>query len=291
MENVFRIEGKIATMRDSLPVRFVHHHSPDSPDSHTLHINNYLEIYVYIRGDHKYIVGNKLYDLREGDIILINPRQVHKALPVTAGMYERFYLLVDVHCFDGLQRNPLAQLLHGGENGQRISPPEAIRSQVLKLLYTISDCFQKGNDRQVTALGCLLQLLDILNTQLQTQTDATPAPAVPELLEKILNFVAENTALLQTTAQIAQALGFTPQYLSAYFSRQIGTPLKTYLQAQKIALAKDLLDKGADVTAACFGCGFNDCSYFIRVFKKYVGMTPLRYKETLIPKPRANRAE
>jgi AraC-like DNA-binding protein len=94
-----------------------------------------------------------------------------------------------------------------------------------------------------------------------------------------LAFVAANTATIQTTAQIAAELGLTPQYLSAYFSQHIGTPLKIYVQAKKIALAKDLLDRGADVTGACFDSGFNDCSYFIRVFKKYVGMTPLRYRQ------------
>ena len=39
-----------------------------------------------------------------------------------------------------------------------------------------------------------------------------------------------------------------------------------------------MLDEGADVTSVCYDCGFNDCSYFIKVFKSYVGMTPFRYK-------------
>lgn len=281
MDQTFKVEGKIAVLRSALPVRFVHHRSPDTPDSHTLHINNYLEIYVFVEGNHKYIVGNRLYDLQPGDIVLINPRQVHKALPMTAGMYERFYLLVDVHCFDGLHHNPLIQILNAPAGSHRISPDGAHRRQMLSLLHSISHCFRAENDRQLMALGLLLQLMDMLTEQLQTESPATVTPAVPALLEKILNYVAENTAQLQTTAQIADALGFTPQYLSSYFTGQIGTPLKTYLQAQKIALAKDLLDKGADVTTACFRCGFNDCSYFIRIFKKYVGMTPLHYKQTL----------
>ena len=70
----------------------------------------------------------------------------------------------------------------------------------------------------------------------------------------------------------------TSQYLSSYFSKQVGTPLKAYIQTKKVARAKDLLDKGSDVTQACYDCGFNDCSYFIRTFKKHVGMTPLTYK-------------
>ena len=81
-------------------------------------------------------------------------------------------------------------------------------------------------------------------------------------------------------SQIAEALGVSPQYLSTYFAKRIGTPLKIFVQAKKIALAKQLLSKGADVTGACFDSGFNDCSYFIRIFKKYVGITPLRFKQT-----------
>ena len=53
-------------------------------------------------------------------------------------------------------------------------------------------------------------------------------------------------------------------------------------QAKKITLAKDLLDRGADVTTACYECGFNECSYFIRVFRKYVGMTPRKYRESAV---------
>ena len=109
----------------------------------------------------------------------------------------------------------------------------------------------------------------------------SPLLEFPQLLEKILAYVAENTASIQSTAEVATALGLSPQYLSAYFSRHIGTPLKIYIQAKKIALAKDLLSKGADVTGACFDSGFNDCSYFIRVFKHYVGVTPLRYRQDL----------
>jgi len=91
--------------------------------------------------------------------------------------------------------------------------------------------------------------------------------------------VAEHCAQIQSVTEISSALGVSSQYLSSYFSKHVGTPLKTYVQAKKIALAKALLDQGADVTRACYECGFNDCSYFIRVFKAYVGVTPMAYKK------------
>lgn len=280
MSDGFRIQGDIAVMRDAVPIRFVHHKNTDKPENHVLHINSYLEVYVFVEGNHQYIVEDRLYDLQRGDVILIHPREVHKALPLETGVYERFYLLIDIDSFTGMAADPLKPILKAlPKAGNRIRPDEKTREELLSLLYSISGGVRR-QEGQLGAVAAVLRVLDICTRQLQAgQPEAEEVKAVPELLEKILGFVAANTASIQTTAQIADELGLTPQYLSAYFSHHIGTPLKIYVQAKKIALAKDLLDRGADVTRACFDSGFNDCSYFIRVFKKYVGMTPLRYRQ------------
>ena len=69
MEQKFRIEANMNVMRDALPIRFSHNKSMDKPENHVLHLNNYVEIYVYISGNHNYIVENNLYELKQGDII------------------------------------------------------------------------------------------------------------------------------------------------------------------------------------------------------------------------------
>jgi hypothetical protein len=102
MEKEFRIEGEIATLRDAVPIRFVHQRGMDRPENHVLHINNYLELYVFLEGHHQYIVENRVYELQRGDMVLINPREVHKALPLECCMYERVYLLVDGQEIDAM---------------------------------------------------------------------------------------------------------------------------------------------------------------------------------------------
>ena len=283
MDDCFLIQGNISILRNSVPIRFVHRKNTDTPENHKLHINNYLEVYVYVQGNHQYMVENKIYSLQRGDIILISPREVHKALPLESCMYERFYLLVDERCFDDFVYNPLSALLKPCANMENlISPQPEIRKRILDLLYGISDCFTKDENRQTQALGLVLQLLDLcIRQRMHTAPSENAVASVPQLLEKILFYVAENTASIQSTVQIADALGISSQYLSSYFSKHIGTPLSVYVQTKKIALAKDLLDQGADVTGACFESGFNDCSYFIRIFKKHVGVTPLRYQQAL----------
>ncbi len=283
MEETFLSDANITAMCDALPIRFVHQKSMDMPGNHVLHLNHYVEIYIYVSGNHNYIVENALYELKRGDIIVINPREVHKALPMQEDMYERFYILVDEHAFDSMYLNPLSQILNKpADMGNLISLDSNAREEVLDMLYEISKCFQEGRDNQLRAFGYLLQIIDKINQQLsRAHSNEGNTTHTPELLKEILTYVAIHTAEIQSITEISSALGLTPQYLSSYFSKHIGTPLKTYIRAKKIAIAKVLLDKGADVTQACYECGFNDCSYFIRIFKKYVGLTPMAYKKRL----------
>ncbi len=283
MEELFQINGNITAMQESYPIRFAHHKTMDDPQKHILHLNNYVEFYFYVDGNHQYIVENSLYKLRRGDIIVINPREVHKALAEDCVLYERFYILVDQHTFEKMYQDPLAPIINKSATmGNLICVDDATREKILELLYAISDCFQDGRDDQLRALGYFLLILDAIGYSLkQGASSVSDVAHTPDLLKKILVYVAENTANIQSITEISSALGVTPQYLSSYFNNHIGTPLKTYIQAKKIALAKDLLDRGADVTRACYDCGFNDCSYFIRVFKKYVGITPMNYKRRL----------
>ena len=47
-----------------------------------------------------------------------------------------------------------------------------------------------------------------------------------------------------------------------------------------MTLAKQLLEEGYSVADTCHELGYTDCSYFIRVFKRHMGMTPLKYRAT-----------
>ena len=279
------LDASLTIMCGAVPVRFAHHRGSDRPENHALHINNYVEIYFYISGDHRYIVEDALYEMRRGDVIVISPREVHKALPAgEVEDYERFYFLVDPSSFSGMAFDPMAALREKAAGaGNLISFDEATREAVIGMLYEIDGCFREGKNDGLRALSFFLRILDECSRAAGCRRQTAPdAARTPELLAQILAYINANTARIDSVTEMAAALGLTPQYLSSYFSKHIGTPLKTYIQAKKITLAKDLLDRGADVTEACYECGFNECSYFIRVFRKYVGMTPRKYREQAV---------
>ena len=56
------------------------------------------------------------------------------------------------------------------------------------------------------------------------------------------------------------------------------TPME-YIKKKRLNLAADFLRHGYNVQQAGMESGFNDISYFIKLFKKSYGMTPFQYRK------------
>jgi AraC-like DNA-binding protein len=64
-----------------------------------------------------------------------------------------------------------------------------------------------------------------------------------------------------------------------YFKRELGMSPIEYILNEKIKYAKKLLSNpNVQVNEVSFATGFEDCNYFIRLFKKYEGITPKQYQ-------------
>ena len=51
-----------------------------------------------------------------------------------------------------------------------------------------------------------------------------------------------------------------------------------YITMERLVRARMLLQRGEAVAVAAEECGFTDSAYFIRVFRKYYGITPAKYR-------------
>ncbi len=85
-----------------------------------------------------------------------------------------------------------------------------------------------------------------------------------------------------TLPALAEVVGYQPDYLSTLFKKHIGVSVIEYANRLRIEAAKNLFaNYDLSIKEAAYSCGFSDDKYFMKVFKKYEGMTPTEYKKTL----------
>ncbi|WP_052307771.1 helix-turn-helix domain-containing protein [Bacillus timonensis] len=82
-----------------------------------------------------------------------------------------------------------------------------------------------------------------------------------------------------TLSHLAKEVNINPSYLSFLFKKEVGIPVSTFIQQEKIEEAKNLLTlTDYSITEIYTSLNFTDQSYFTKVFKRFTGITPLEYR-------------
>ncbi|USD61768.1 helix-turn-helix transcriptional regulator [Vibrio sp. SCSIO 43140] len=100
------------------------------------------------------------------------------------------------------------------------------------------------------------------------------------LVRKMLEYVDEKFTTSLREKDVAEHCHLSVSYFSRIFHQQVGQSFRNYLINKRIEYAKQMLktDSEQRVSSIAFSSGFNDLSYFSRVFKKRTGMSPSTYR-------------
>lgn len=95
-----------------------------------------------------------------------------------------------------------------------------------------------------------------------------------------IDYIENNFKENITLDKISSICNLSSCYFSKLFKKEIGINFNTYLNNKKIEYAKEVL-KTTDmpILNIALDLGFDDCAYFIKVFKKVEGITPKKYRE------------
>ncbi len=103
-----------------------------------------------------------------------------------------------------------------------------------------------------------------------------------ERVIKVSDFIKKNIHINVTLEQMADIACVTKSYIGKIFNSTLGISPLQYAIKCKIHHAQSLLlTTELPVKEIAEKTGFRDVSYFIRVFRKNIGFTPLDYRESL----------
>ena len=100
-----------------------------------------------------------------------------------------------------------------------------------------------------------------------------------EIIKKAILYISEHFNGSLTLEDVASHVHLHPSYFSTLFKTCTGSAFKEYLNMVRIEESKRLLaNTDFSIIDIAMAVGFEDQSYFSKVFKKYTGLTPKQFR-------------
>jgi AraC-like DNA-binding protein len=241
------------------------YHTPDDPSLDPSHLHSGYEFYLNLSGDVCFLVNNKFYPISKGDVIVCKPNDLHICVYNSSCIHEHFCLWIECD-----ENSPVLEFASTIANN-RFTFTEKNKNKLIEILFTLN---KSSNDLEKSAL--LLSFLSIFSAENNLEIDKSES-TLPADMQKILDFIDVNFAQIRNVNDISDRYFISTATLNRWFKKFLQISPREFLEAKKLSFAKKLLSDGFSVNNACIKSGFSDCSYFISVFKKKFGETPLKF--------------
>lgn len=97
-------------------------------------------------------------------------------------------------------------------------------------------------------------------------------------VQSALSFISKHFSDDISQQNVADKIGISTVYLSKLFREELGIGFSEYLTNLRLEKAQVLLEEDRlDIREIISVCGFNDYTYFFKVFKKKIGITPKEF--------------
>lgn len=273
---------------DSIPLLCTYKERSEQPLKGYYHWHQCCEILIVHEGEGTITVGPQVMSIQSGTLFFFQPFQLHKvfAVPKPDKPYIRSILhLNQAICLSYLENFPnhlhfFKDLCYGtsAKSGYNLKVHEV-------LIYSSLALHMMTKDERIVSLHenhmiFLLQMLSLLQANEPINVNPHPAYRRLKYAEQIMLWIEHNYTRPFELDQLAEDLHITKSYASRIFKKETGSTITEYLLARRVKRACDLLETTSlSIDTLANDLGFNSAAYFISMFKKIYGITPLQYRK------------
>jgi AraC-like DNA-binding protein len=275
-------------MRAARMERFEYTYRSTGPIDAVFHSHPFFEVYYFHSGKCNYLIGNRIYVLAPGDLLLMNGMTLHCAKIDPSVEYVRTIVHFDpagVQPF--LEQSPTPNVLQPfyGLGNYRIRLNGAEREEAETLLSRMDAHYRRGDEIGFSRFRlAFLDLLHLVYERCRTPlADRSELPSEKEqTAQRIVSYIENHFTEEIRLEQLQDHLHLSKFYLSKLFKEVTGVTIFDFLYQHRINQAKTLflLDGKLSVTEAGFRVGFKHLAHFSRIFKMRVGVTPEQYRKS-----------
>ena len=232
------------------------------------------ELIIMDSGGSEIIANNNVYHIKAPCVIFYPRYQPHQQIHTQGETYSRYgigydaALIEDIVPTDVIPRTFFAIPLESQELDE-LKP-------YLELMLRAAAEEQRVRFRHLLAI-VLHQLAPLWHMRIAAGTEKHVAD--DRSIYDICHYINEHYAESLSLEGIAKQFFMSRAKLVRIFCSVLNLSPNQYITNVRISEAKARLRHGASVQGAAFASGFVNASYFIKVFRRYTGMTPEEFKK------------
>ena len=266
----------------------IYHYKDKGAFEVELHHHDFYEIFFLISGEVTYSIESKHYMLIPGDILLINPKELHQPkIGQVKQPYERMVVWINKSylesfskhidgislCFDSIDSKH-SNLVRMGTEKQH---------SILKLMNSILKEEEKNLYGSEIIRNCLMgQLLVEINRIVRDRPNIyNPQDKGSALANEVVTYINEHYNEKISLDDLAAKFYISKYHLSHEFNRVVGTSVYRYIIQKRLLIAKQMLLDRVSPTDVFQKCGFGDYANFYKAFKAEYGISPKEFMNEL----------
>ena len=250
-----------------------------------LHSHEYYEFYFFLEGEVSMEIEGSDYLVEPGDMIVIPPGVMHRALILNDEKpYRRFVFWITEGCYrDLIEMDGNLSFIfdHIQDSGQyTYSFNKSDAGELRGKLFTLID--EMHSDRWGKEAGIRLYLEDLLlhiNRKVYDNTHTRTLSEDMSWYMVLTDYIREHLNEDLSLERISGDLYISKYYISHLFQQTTGMALHQYIIRKRLEVCCTAILSGDKPTDIYSEYGFRDYSSFYRAFKKEYGASPAEYRE------------
>ena len=248
-------------------------------------IHEEIEIKYFYEGETTLLIGNKTVNAQAGDMVIINPYEFHATLD--AGKEEKgkyILIMIGLDFFSGINSSKidLRHLIYGKKTvfKTHIRASERLR-RTISLIGEESESNLEAS--KLAIFGLTAELFALL---LRDGTEQASTPQNDDIIryyqiiEPALRMIRDEYQSKFTIDTLSCVCNISKYHFCRIFKTVTGMSTMQYLNDYRLKIADAMLSSTkSSLAEISVKCGFEDLSYFCRLYKKHFGHTPGKLRD------------
>lgn len=240
----------------------------DTAHSFGRHTHDQYGIGVIIRGAQKSASGRGPVEAGPGDMITVNPGEVHDGHPIggEGRSWRMLYFDPDVIA------HAVLDIGQGQANDFEFSQPVMHDRRAAQRLLPVYAAMTQMQETLAPETGFLQLIASLMDRQRASRF-------VPPSISQAKALLDDDPAAAITLADLAAASGLSRFQVVRAFSEATGMTPHAYLVQRRVKTVRRMIARGMPLAGAAFAAGFADQSHMTRAFVRAYGITPGAYAQ------------